>query len=62
MLVRQEQVPVYLVGDMLRDVITLYRWVPMTQLAKATVQRGDETVSGLAHPGRVTVPGVDPVP
>jgi arabinosyltransferase A/arabinosyltransferase B/arabinosyltransferase C len=62
MLVRQEQVPVYVVGDMLREVITLYRWVPMTQLAKPAVQRGDETVSGLAHPGRVTVPGVDPVP
>jgi hypothetical protein len=62
MLVRQEQVPVYLVGDILRDIVTLYRWVPITQFVRPGVTRSDETVAGWRHQGRTTVPGVDPTP
>jgi len=59
MLVRQEQVPVYLVGDILRDVVTLYRWVPITQFARPVAVHSDETVPGWQRDGRTTVPGVD---
>jgi arabinosyltransferase A/arabinosyltransferase B/arabinosyltransferase C len=62
MLVRQEQVPVYLAGDFLRDVVTLYRWVPITQFARPVVVRTDETVDGWRSRGRTTVPEVDPTP
>jgi arabinosyltransferase A/arabinosyltransferase B/arabinosyltransferase C len=59
MLVRQEQVPIYLVGDMLRDVITLYRWTPITRFASPSIHVRDETVSGFKRAGPITVPGVN---
>jgi hypothetical protein len=61
-LVKEEQIPVYLVGDMSRDAVSLYRWIPTTPLAAPDVNRQTETVSGLNRPGRVTVPGLDKVP
>jgi arabinosyltransferase A/arabinosyltransferase B/arabinosyltransferase C len=61
-LVREQQVPVYLVNDMLRHVAELYRWEPITQFASPTETRSDQSVPGWRRSGRVTVPGLDPVP
>lgn len=55
-LVRTEQVPVYLDGEPLRDVGTLYRWQPITPLAPPGISREREVVGGWQGRGHLHVP------
>jgi arabinosyltransferase A/arabinosyltransferase B/arabinosyltransferase C len=57
-LVRVHQVPVYLDGDPLRDVATLYRWQPLSALGRPDVSRHSEVVGGWQRRGRLHVPGL----
>ncbi|HEX2297082.1 MAG TPA: arabinosyltransferase C-terminal domain-containing protein, partial [Pseudonocardiaceae bacterium] len=57
---RAEQLPVYLDGDPLRDVGTLYRWAPVTTLSAPAVSRTRETRWGWQHQGYLHVPGLNP--
>jgi len=57
-LVRVDQLPVYLDGDPLRDVATLYRWRPVTVLGTPGFSRDSEVVAGWRRRGHLHVPGV----
>ncbi|MGH3977585.1 MAG: hypothetical protein ACRDRZ_01070 [Pseudonocardiaceae bacterium] len=54
-----DQLPVYLDGDPLRDVATLYRWRPVTVLGTPGFSRDSEVVAGWRRRGHLHVPGVD---
>jgi hypothetical protein len=57
-LVRVRQVPVYLDGDPLRDVATLYRWQPVTTFDHPELSRQREVVGGWQRRGHLHVPGL----
>jgi arabinosyltransferase A/arabinosyltransferase B/arabinosyltransferase C len=57
-LVRLEQLPVYLDGDPLRDIATLYRWVPRIRYGTPDVARRTEVVAGWQRHGHLRIPGV----
>jgi hypothetical protein len=58
-LVRAYRLPVYLDGDPLRDVVTLYRWQPLTAFASPEVTRHREVVNGWQRQGHLHVPGLN---
>jgi arabinosyltransferase A/arabinosyltransferase B/arabinosyltransferase C len=53
-----EQLAVYLQGDPMRDVATLYRWRPVTALSAPAISRTSEIRWGWQHSGHLHVPGV----
>lgn len=55
-LVRAEKLAVYLQGDPLRDVGTLYRWTPVTTFSIPAVSRVTRTTWGWQHFGHLHVP------
>ncbi|HSL07412.1 MAG TPA: hypothetical protein VK887_05480, partial [Pseudonocardiaceae bacterium] len=57
-LVRVHRLPVYLDGDPLRDVITLYRWQPLTEFDSPQITRHREVVNGWHHRGHLHIPGL----
>jgi hypothetical protein len=57
-LVRVHRLPVYLDGDPLRDVATLYRWQPLTAFDSPKVSRHREVVDGWRRQGHLHVPGL----
>jgi arabinosyltransferase A/arabinosyltransferase B/arabinosyltransferase C len=57
-LVRVHRLPVYLDGDPLRDVATLYRWQPLTAFGSPEVSRHREVVDGWQRQGHLHVPGL----
>ncbi len=61
LLVTERRMPTYLAGDPTRDAAQLYRWVPLTDLARPRPVVADQTVMGWHADGRTRVPGLDPV-
>ena len=61
-LVRVHRLPVYLDGDPLRDVVTLYRWQPLTSYGTPRLARRSEVVNGWQRQGHLHVPGLGPSP
>jgi arabinosyltransferase A/arabinosyltransferase B/arabinosyltransferase C len=61
LLVTERRMPTYLAGDPTRDAAQLYRWVPITRLARPQPVVADQTVMGWHADGRTRVPGLDPV-
>ena len=61
LLVTQRRMPTYLVGDPTRDAVQLYRWVPISPLARPAPTVVERTVAGWASDGHARVPGLDPV-
>ena len=61
LLVTEQRMPTYLAGDPTRDAAQLYRWVPLTDLARPRPVVADQTVMGWHADGRTRVPGLDPV-
>ncbi len=59
LLVSQQRMPTYLDTDPTRDAAQIFRWTPLPA-APLTPRVTTDTVSGLAHDGRATVPGLDP--
>jgi arabinosyltransferase A/arabinosyltransferase B/arabinosyltransferase C len=53
-----EQLAVYLQGDPMRDVATLYRWRPVTALSAPDISRTSEIRWGWQRSGHLHVPGV----
>lgn len=58
-LIRADKLAVYLQGDPMRDVATLYRWTPVTALGSPAISRITETRWGWQHTGQLHVPGLD---
>lgn len=61
LLVTERRMPTYLAGDPTRDAVQLYRWIPVTDLARPQPVVADRTVMGWHADGRTRVPGLDPV-
>jgi arabinosyltransferase A/arabinosyltransferase B/arabinosyltransferase C len=57
-LVRVHRLPVYLDGDPLRDVVTLYRWQLLTAFDSPEITRHREVVPGWHHQGHLHIPGL----
>jgi arabinosyltransferase A/arabinosyltransferase B/arabinosyltransferase C len=55
-LVQADQLAVYLQGDPMRDVATLYRWTPVTTLRTPAISRSSEIRWGWQHSGHLDVP------
>lgn len=55
-LVQADQLAVYLQGDPMRDVATLYRWTPLTTLGTPRMSRISEIRWGWQHSGHLHVP------
>lgn len=60
LLVTEQRMATYLAGDPARDAAQLYRWIPITDLARPQPVVTDETVMGWHSDGRSRVPGLDP--
>ncbi|MDQ3900335.1 MAG: arabinosyltransferase domain-containing protein [Actinomycetota bacterium] len=56
-LIQAEQLAVYLQGDPMRDVATLYRWRPVTTFSTPGISRMSEIRWGWQHSGHLHVPG-----
>jgi hypothetical protein len=61
LLVTEQRMPTYLLGDPTRDAAQLYRWIPVEPLARPAPVITDRTVSGWQRDGHARVPGLDPV-
>jgi arabinosyltransferase A/arabinosyltransferase B/arabinosyltransferase C len=57
-LVRVHRLPLYLDGDPLRDVATLYHWEPLTAFGSPEVSRHREVVYGWQRQGHLHIPGL----
>lgn len=57
-LIQAETLAVYLQGDPMRDVGTLYRWRPVTALSAPEISRISENRWGWQHSGHLHVPGI----
>jgi hypothetical protein len=61
LLVTEQRMPTYLRGDPTRDAAQLYRWIPLTDLARPRPVVAVHSVAGWHADGRIRVPGLDPV-
>jgi arabinosyltransferase A/arabinosyltransferase B/arabinosyltransferase C len=61
MLIAERRMPTYLAGDPLRDPGQLYRWLPITPLARPEPTVTWHTVAGWHADGRARVPEIDPI-
>ncbi|HYZ35168.1 MAG TPA: arabinosyltransferase domain-containing protein [Pseudonocardiaceae bacterium] len=56
-LVRVDRLPVYLGGDAMRDIATLYRWRPVTAFSNPRISRISEVSWGWQYRGHLHAPG-----
>jgi hypothetical protein len=59
MLVTEQRMPLYLVGDPVVDLGRLYRWVPVTGLTRPDLNRTSHTVHGWEQGPGVSIPQAD---